>query len=280
MQPNTTEPTADGSLEPSSGKVRVIAAIPNYNVANQVIRLAKQLIAEDFDEIYILDDCSSDNSLEQLYELGHAVHVIEGETNLGPAGNRNRILPYTQSQDIIMFIDADMELSSRQIRPVIEGLFAAEPHVALIGGGIMNKRQKPMTYNYGLDVSPAKDKLGIYLERLAILLHFKWLNWPLRKLAKPFTRNLQIRFEPPKEQRADWVSEGHCYVRAKVFQTIGGFDGSLRYHEGKLLARRFRQEGWGVMFSPKIWTRHLQIHVRPETEKTLRKTYGRILNKK
>lgn len=281
MQPETiAEPTPDISLEPEmSANARVIAAIPNFNSAEQVLHIAKQLIAEDLDEIFILDDASTDNSLEHIYELGDAVHVVEGETNLGPAGNRNRILPFTQVGDIIMFIDADMELISRQIRPIIDGWFSAAPHVALIGGGIMDKRQKPMTYNYGLDVSPAKDKFGIYLERLAAILHFRPLTWPLRQIAKPFTRNLQIRFLPPAEQRVDWVSEGHCYIRAKVFQTIGGFDGSLRYHEGKLLARRFRQEGWGVLFSPRIWTRHLQIHVRPESEKSLRKTYDQVLKK-
>lgn len=286
MQPNqpavlnreqtTAEPKPEAILDQPTNQ-RIIAAIPNFNAADNVIRLAKQLLNENLDDIYILDDASTDNSLEQIYELGEAVKVIEGETNLGPAGNRNRILPALQPGDIIMFVDADMELASRQIRPVIEGLFASETHVAIVGGGIMNKKLKPMTYNYGLDVSPVKDKLGIYLERLAILLHFKILNWPLKMMARPFTNNLEIRFKTPFQQRVDWVSEGHCYIRASVFQAIGGFDGRMRYHEGKLLARRIRQEGWGVLFSPKIWTRHLQIHVRPQSEKQLRKTYDKAL---
>lgn len=111
--------------------MRIIAAIPNYNSAVHVIRLAKQLIAEGLDEIYVLDDASSDDSLEKLYELGNDVTVIEGETNLGPAGNRNRILPFVKDDDIVAFIDADMELVTRQIRSVIEQTINQNEHVAL-----------------------------------------------------------------------------------------------------------------------------------------------------
>src|SRR5690606_266921 len=244
--------------------MRIIAAIPNYNAATHVIRLAKQLQKEDSDDILVLDDASRDDSLEKLYELGNSIEVIEGDANLGPAGNRNRILPHLQDDDVIAFFDADMELMTRQIRPIIEQLFADHPHVALIGGGIMNKQLKPMTYNYGLDVSPSKERTGRLLERFSRVLHFKPLVWPLKKFSSRFTKNLEITFGSPREQRTDWVSIGHCYIRASVFQQVTGFDGSQGYREEKLFARKVRGEGWGVLFTPRIWTKHLQLSRRPE----------------
>lgn len=254
--------------------MRIIAAIPNYNSAVHVIRLAKQLIAEGLDEIYVLDDASSDDSLEKLYELSDDVTVIEGETNLGPAGNRNRILPFVKDDDIVAFIDADMELVTRQIRSVIEQTINQNEHVALFGGGIMNKRQKPTTYNYGLDVPPVKAKIGRHLERLAGLLHFKPLVWPLRKLAANYTLNLEIKYGKPRDRRVDWVSVGHCYIRGSVLKSIDGFDGSQGYREEKLLAQKVRNEAWGVLFTPRIWVKHLQLSRRPESRMFFQKYHS------
>lgn len=254
--------------------MRIIAAIPNYNAAIHVIRLAKQLTTENLDAVYVLDDASTDDSLEKLYELGDKVEVIEGEANLGPAGNRNRILPYLQDEDILIFIDADMELVTTNIRPIIESLFSQSPKVGLIGGGIMNKQLKPMPYNYGLDVSDAKERTGRNIERIAKILHFRPLVWPLRKLAKPYTKNLDIRYAQPEEQTVDWVSLGHCYLKTSVFKKIGGFDGNLGYREEKLLARKIRSEGYEIQFSPQIWTKHLQLSRRSESRLFFQKYYS------
>jgi N-acetylglucosaminyl-diphospho-decaprenol L-rhamnosyltransferase len=253
--------------------MKLIAAIPNYNADANLSHLVKQLIEEKFDAIYVMDDGSTDDSLQVLYEFGSAITVIEGGKNLGPAGNRNRVSPYVEAGDIIVFIDADMELMSRKVRRVIGDLFDRLPHVGIIGGGIMTKNKKPMTYNFGVQTNRIGDGIGLIFERFAQILHFKLFNWWLRPLARRFTANLDIRYGRPKEQRVDWVSEGHCYIRGEVFKELNGFDETFRYHEGKDLALRARLNGWGVVFSPRIWTRHLELQVREKDENELRKEY-------
>jgi hypothetical protein len=173
-----------------------------------------------------------------------------------------------------------MQLMSRNIRNIIESLFNSNPHSAVIGGGIMTLNQRPMTYNYGLFTSRFKDAIGISFEYLARLLHFKFLVAPLLPLARRFTNNLDIRFTKPRQHRTDWVSEGHCYIRASVFKQLGGFDEKLRYHEGKELMWRIRQEAWGVLFAPRLWTRHMELKVRDKNEAKLRKEYKPVVEQK
>lgn len=254
--------------------MRIVGAIPNYNGGQNVARLAQQLVDERLDQVIVLDDASTDDSLELLSKLNDKITLVKGDTNLGPAGNRNRALPYLQDEDIVIFIDADMQLMSRNLRHSVEGFFKEEPHVALVGGGIMNKASRPMTYNYGVHTSHFGDSLGVGLERLAVVLHFKFLVRPLMGLARRYTRNLDIRWLKPKSDRVDWVSEGHCYVRANVLKQVGGFDANLRYHEGKELAWRIRRAGWGVLFAPRLWTRHLEFDVRGKSENQLRVEYA------
>lgn len=242
--------------------MRLIVAIPNYNGGKNLGHLLPQLLDEDFDAIYVLDDASTDNSLELLYEFSERVEVVEGEKNLGPGGNRNRIIPYIQDDDIVMFMDADMVLKTRNVRSIAMGLFKQGKNVGLIGGGILNKRGKPMGFNYGWNRSKFEDVIGIGLSYLATLLHFRFLIWPIRALARRFTLNVEIAHFKPQRRIVDWVSEGHFYVRGKTFKDLGGYDPELQYGEGKDLARRIREEGQLIVFDPGVWVQHLEYKVR------------------
>lgn len=242
--------------------MRLIVGIPNYNGGKNLIHLLPQLLDEDFDAIYILDDASTDDSLALLYEFSERVEVIEGEKNLGPGGNRNRIIPHIQDDDIVMFIDSDTILKTRNVRSMAIGIFKSNKNVALVGGGVLNKRGKPMGFNYGIQVSKTKDIIGIFFAYLAALLHFRFLVWPIRALARQFTLNVEIAHFPPKRRVVDWVAEGHFYVRGSVFKQLNGFDPDLLYGEGKDFARRVREEGLTILFDPSIWVQHLEYKVR------------------
>ena len=241
--------------------MRLIVGIPNYNGGKNLVHLLPQIIDEDVDAIYVLDDASSDESLQLLYEFSEKIEVIEGDRNVGPGANRNRLLPHIKDDDIVMFIDADMILKTRNVRSIAIGYFKNK-NVALVGGGILNKRGKPMGFNYGLNKTKTQDMIGIALSYLATILHFRFLIWPIRRLAEKFTLNVEIAHFPAKQRRVDWVAEGHFYVRGEVFKDLNGFDPNFRYGEGKDLARRIREDGHVVIFDPSIWAQHMEVKVR------------------
>ncbi len=242
--------------------MRLIAVIPNYNHGKTLTRLLRQLLDKDFDAICVLDDASTDDSLKLLAPFADKIEIIKGPYNIGPGGNRNRIIPHIKDSDIIMFVDADMEFISEEIRQPVLNLFKSHPDVAMFGGGIKTKDDKPMTYNYGLHCSQLWHLIGLNIEHLAVFVHFKPLVKLIRPGAKYFTLNVEIRFFEPVERSVDSVSEGHFYVRADVFKEMNGFNDTLRYHEGGELAYRIRKAGYDIKFTPAVWARHLQIHPR------------------
>lgn len=241
--------------------MRFIAAVPNYNHGKSLIPLIDQLIGEKLDAIYVLDDSSTDNSLKLLEQYKDKVTIVKGPYNMGPAGNRNRILPYLKNNDILMSIDADMILETKGVKKIITDLFGRDDSVVLIGGGIYSNGQ-PMTYNYSLHQSSLRHGIGIFFERIAQILHFKPLVRLVRPLAKPFTYNVEIRFFEPQERIVDSVSEAHYYIKGDEFKRLHGYDERLRYHEGTELGYRLRKSGKSIMFTPAVWATHLEIHPR------------------
>jgi N-acetylglucosaminyl-diphospho-decaprenol L-rhamnosyltransferase len=241
--------------------MRFIAVIPNYNSGDNLRQLLPEVLKQSFDEVFVIDDASTDQSPDVADSFAGKVELIRGETNLGPAGNRNRIIKHLRPNDFICFIDADTELLSNQFIGKVLNIFEQETTVGIIGGLIFNKEGRPMTFNYGYFSNAVRDFIGSSLEVAATELPF--VRPLLKPLARPFTMNLDIRFSPPQRQEVDWVSEALCFVRGDVFREVDGFRADLRYHEGQDLAARFYQSGYKTLFWPEVHARHLEIETRP-----------------
>ncbi len=258
--------------------MRFIAVIPNYNQGASLPPLLDQLLEEGFDQIFVLDDASNDNSLALLKPYENKVKIVTGPYNVGPGGNRNRIIPHLKRDDVVMFVDADMQLITTGIKPKILKLFKANPDVAMFGGGIQDKRGKPMTYNYGLHQSQFRHAVGLMIEEITKLVHFKLFAKLIRPLALKFTYNVEILFfEPIERVVSGSVSEGHFYVRGDVFKVLNGFNETLRYHEGGELGYRLRHAGHVIKFTPVVWTRHLEVHSRQKLRVSEAKKLNQII---
>ncbi|MDO8639069.1 MAG: glycosyltransferase [Candidatus Daviesbacteria bacterium] len=82
--------------------MKITLAIPNYNGLENLKILIPEVLKEGFEQIYVLDDKSTDDSINYLTKHFPQIKVIKGEINLGPAGNR--ILEQSYGE-IIMFLD-------------------------------------------------------------------------------------------------------------------------------------------------------------------------------
>ena len=258
--------------------MRFIVAIPNFNHGESLVGLLDQLLLENADCIYVLDDASTDNSIELLKRFLDKITLVKGPYNLGPGGNRNRIIPHLEPGDIVMFIDADMRLETTGARKIIQDLFDANPDIALFGGGIYNLNGSPMTYNYGKHQSQARHNIGLAIERISQVLHFRPLIKLLRPLALKYTYNIEIRYFEPLERVVQSVSEAHFYIRGDYFKKLNGFNENLRYHEGAELAYRLRKEGGHIKFTPLLWATHLKIHSREKLRTKETKKLEKIIS--
>lgn len=80
--------------------------IPAYNAAKYLPRLLESSAGqtEPFDEIWVYDDCSTDNTAEVAQ--AHGARVLRGETNRGCSAGKNALAKHV-SADWLHFHDAD-----------------------------------------------------------------------------------------------------------------------------------------------------------------------------
>lgn len=163
-----------------------------------------------------------------------------------------------------MFLDADMELHTEGVVQIASEAFRDES-VGMTGGLILNKSGKPMDWNFGPEMHPAKDARANAINELAEKYsgNQEVLDY-LYQLGMPYSPSWGVFNLTPVEREVDWVAEGSFCVRADLFSSIGGYDVKMRYHETHDLGKRVRDAGHIIKFSPKIVARHLEIDVRGE----------------
>lgn len=112
-------------------KPKVAAVITNYNYGHLVRRAVDSVLAQSCqpDEFIVVDDGSTDDSLQVLAEYAHVAMVIS-QPNGGQAAAFNTAFLAT-SADIICLLDADDAWHPNKIERVI-ALYETDPEAALI----------------------------------------------------------------------------------------------------------------------------------------------------
>ena len=110
----------DSSLLRERARGRTIAVMPAYNAALTVQRTIEDIPPGAVDEVLLVDDGSSDNTVEVARDLG--LTVIEHEQNLGYGGNQKTCYRYAldSGADYIVMIHPDYQYDSRVIPVAVE----------------------------------------------------------------------------------------------------------------------------------------------------------------
>ena len=239
-----------------------IAVVPTYNSGDLIPERIRELLTSSFKAIVICDDHSSDATpaiLETLAE--ERVVPLHGDQNLGPAGNRNRVLEFLEHEesDCLFFTDADC----RVVYPgnfgnVIDQGFE-ESDVGVVGFGILNPDGSPMRWNYGSLMHPVREaadqRLEQLMERKLIAKEQFMMGAPSRAASYRMLSEKQ-----PKE--VGWVAEGCFAIRTDLFMQLGGFDTAMRFHEAHDLNARVQGLGYKTVFNPIALVQHLEYDSR------------------
>lgn len=260
----------------------VVAAIPNYNMADNLRRLLPQILAQGYDKVFVLDDASTDHSAEVVREFGDEVKFVRSRQNSGAGANRNQIIEYVDDDAIIHFVDADMELKTTEIPTVAREVFAryAPRGVGMVGGLIsrLNGMQEP--HNYGA-VFSLWGGLGSGVPWLIYSMRENQrIAGAVQRLTTPMANGWPKLLEQPVAQPAYWVHEGNMLVKAKVFRAVGGYDPNLRSHEIQDLAIRLEKIGVKRQFDPSIKVVHYHIDVRGKNRSQWSRNAARYLVRK
>jgi len=186
--------------------MKIAIAILNWNGKQLLEQFLPSVIqySEDLADIYVIDNASTDNSIEILETTFPSVKIIKLNSNLGYAGGYNEGLKLIDA-DIFCLLNNDVEVTSDWLRPILDE-FKTAPGTAIAQPKILNHNDKNF-FDYAGAAGGFIDKYGF-----------------------PYCRGrLFNTIEEDKGQYDDnkklfWASGACLFIRSKTFHGLAGFD--------------------------------------------------------
>ena len=260
----------------------VVAAIPNYNMGDNLRRLLPQVVAQHYDAVFVLDDASTDDSADVVSQFGADVKFVRSRENRGAGANRNQIIDQVEDGALIHFIDADMDLETSEIPTVAREVAEryADRGVGMIGGLVTLANGRQEWCNHGAVLSLWGNATGLLQFSIDRLREKPRLAGAIRRVVGPAIRDWPNTLEPPAPAPAYWVHEGNMLVYSTIFRSIGGFDPALRAQEIQDLSTRLEKRGIKRQFDPSIRVVHHHIDVRGKNRNKWENSATRYLIRK
>jgi GT2 family glycosyltransferase len=260
----------------------IVAAIPNFNMAESLRRLIPQVLAQGYDGVYVLDDASTDHSVDVVEQYRSDVRMVRSAQNRGAGANRNQIIDQVGDDVIIHFIDADMDVKTAETASVAERVVGhyAQRGVGVVGGLVTLADGCQEYCNYGA-VFSLWGNLSSNLPRIVDQLRARpRLARALGAVSGRMTSRWPDVLQPPAPAPAYWVHEGNMLIPSALFRSLGGYDAQLRHHEVQDLAIRLAKRGVKTQFDPSIHVVHQHIDVRGESRNKWAREASRYLIRK
>jgi GT2 family glycosyltransferase len=228
-------------MRKSSDKT-VSFVVINRNTADLLIRCLEHILRSDLDEtpqVIVVDNGSSDDSVERVKEHHPGVIVIEAGRNLGFAAANNRAFEKATGE-FLLLVNTDAMLEHTCAGKLLN-LMKAIPTVGMVGPQLLNEDGSPQTSYEAVPTLATETLNRSLLKRL----------FPGRFPSK--TRQLA---EPePVEALIGAV----MMIRRTALDQLEGFDEDYFFFlEETDLAVRMRSAGWKVLHEPRATAVHLQ----------------------
>lgn len=233
-------------------RLPVVAVIPAHNSAVSIQPLLDELIRQDYDDIYVIDDASDDGTVKIVRSYKSKVKLIENNENVGSGANRNRIIGRVDNA-ILHFIDADMQLLSKNTPDILRGLDWPD-NTSFISGMVRNPDGSQNPFNYGPRPHIITSLLvgGLQFLIWQIGMIFRPLGVFLRKIFNFLLHNYPKIYATPRSRRVYWAAESNLAIKSNLFERHGGYDPRFKYSEIEDFALRLHRDGYHGQFDPRI----------------------------
>jgi len=237
-----------------SEKLPVVAAIPNYNMGQQLAGLLPILVEQNYSDVFVLDDASTDGSREVVEDLnrGSGIHFVTSSKNKGAGSARNLVIEALNYKAIIHFLDADVSPQTKHMPEIAHDIMPTEP-VGFVGGIALTTEGIQSVWNYGPRQGIRADIGANIQAKIEPLITSK--PDKAKAIRRRFSKLLEDWPDPlsePVRKQVFWNIEANLLVQSNVFTEFNGFDEKLREHEIQDLAIRLHNSGLKSYFDPSI----------------------------
>lgn len=223
---------------------RIVSVILNTNRRADTLACLESLAANDYPrhQALVLDNASTDGSVEAIRSAFPNVHLLGLPQNLGYAGNNNVGIQAAleQQADWVFVLNEDVVLAPGTLTRLME-VAESEARIGVVG---------PLVYHHD---EPA------VIQSAGGILTAQWLSHH-RGQNEPDTGQY------PRPQTVDWISGCAILVRRQVIEQVGALDERFFYYwEETEWCLRARRAGWQVVLAPqaKLWHKGVQRDYRP-----------------
>ncbi len=182
-------------------------------------------------EVIVVDNCSTDDSVEALRNEFSSLTVLSLNENRGFGYGCNRGAEAAKGK-YLFFLNNDT-LLSEDTPAVLASFLEKNPTVAACGPKLLNG-DGTFQLSFGLDPSIVNE----WIVR-------RW-QYPRKRARGAIMSSLERRYAYAK---VDWVTAAALMMRKAVFQQLNGFDESFfMYFEDVDLCKRIRDMNFSVMY--------------------------------
>jgi len=215
----------------------ISVVVVNHNLAGELIGCLESVRRHSppgWCEIWVVDNASTDESLERLAREFPAARVIANRDNLGFGRASNQALERARG-DYALLLNNDARLTAGALEALAAAL-EADPDLAMVGPKLLDPSGE-------VQISTGR------------MIHFHTELWQ-RLLGWAYARRLPgmlafVRRRAERPARPHWVSGACCLLRLEAARRAGLFDPSFfMYTEEVDLCQRLRLLGYQVGYVP------------------------------
>lgn len=240
LQADKQEP-APSTHPMRDGIIPVAVVIVNYNTREFLRSCLATVQLEAPSEVVVVDNASSDGSVEMVQADYPWAVLYANKTNLGYGAAANQAIARCTAKHVLL-------LNSDTLLPVgalqaLSTYLDRHPRAAIVGPRLVNSDGTLQASCY-----PFPGPLDTFLENSTCAIFIGRL---IRRYV-PGIRRLYLRTWPHDYPRiVPWVKGAALAIRREAFNAVGGFDESyFMYFEDADLCCRLRKVGWEVHFAP------------------------------
>ena len=192
-------------------------------------------------EIFVVDNASSDDSLDVVRRQFPDVHLVANDENVGFARASNQALAQATGE-LVLFLNPDTAVTEEAIDHMAS-LLGERPAVGAVGPRL-RREDGSVEISHG----PMHSFSSEFLQKLKGLAYADGRG-PFRRLVEHGSR---------VESHPDWVSGACLMTRRDLMERTGGFDENyFLYVEDVDLCARIRALGFQILYTPGAEVVHL-----------------------